>query len=148
MNRILILVLLVLATTARADFFVDFAGGNDANVRANSPQGNSLENAAGFDDHFPGSGFLNTAWGSITSGNKIPAGSIIHIKSGGTYNGAIGGRVLMDNTYYSASATAANPITVFRDTTWGSGPVLIDGNAMRVAGFHAVVEIWAARIHF
>jgi len=60
----------------------------------------------------------------------IVADDTIKIKSGTTHGG---GQVQIDGSYY-ADTTLANPITIQRDTTWGTGSVIFDGTGVTVGG--------------
>jgi hypothetical protein len=120
-----------------AVYYVDFNGGNDANsgTSTNAPW-KTLPGSC----NAAGSGYLNSAWGSITSGSPVPAGSTIHLKSGAHYNGSVGGRVSISSKYYQP-ASVISPTTIERDTNWGAGSVVFDGTGMTIAVYRGMVEI-------
>src|SRR5262249_2831506 len=55
------------------------------------------------------SGFVSTAWGSITTQQKLACGDTVLLRGGTTQTAAQGGAWLIDSTYYS-SCSAGNPI--------------------------------------
>ena len=110
-----------------ATYYVDSISGNDANV--GSTQAAPWKSVPGMTGA--------SSWGAITSGNKVPAGSIIEIKAGATF---VGKRWLVDATYYQ-TGTAASPTTIRVSPSWGSGNVVIDGRGASVPTWNGGIQI-------
>ena len=118
---------LVRTGCAATTYYVDFNGGSDSNAgTTTSTAWRTIPGTRNTGD----SAFKSTSWGSINSSNKVPAGTIIKLKSGTTHSSTNGGKVLIDASYYTTSATFANPIIFQRDTSWGSGSVTVDGSGI------------------
>jgi len=124
-------ILLSHLTTCAADYYVDFQGGLDSN--SGLSRTNAWRTIPGTCDP-ANSGYLSTSWGSaFTSSSKVPPGTVFHLKSGticGTNTGC--GRINISSVFYSADATRANSILFQRDTSWGSGSVVFEGNGVIV----------------
>ncbi|HSQ00678.1 MAG TPA: hypothetical protein VL049_25925 [Candidatus Dormibacteraeota bacterium] len=79
------------------------------------------------------SGFASSAWGPITSANKVACGDVILLKGGATQTSAQGGAWRIDPSYYS-SCTPAQRIVLRVATAaeWSgsAGPFTIDGTGM------------------
>src|SRR5207247_5853848 len=65
------------------------------------------------------SGFLRTAWGSITTSAKVRCGDTVLLRGGATQTSAQGGAWRIDDGldengtgYYTLSCSSANPITI------------------------------------
>ena len=110
-----------------ATYYVDSVSGNDANV--GSTQAAPWKSVPGMTGA--------SSWGSFTSGNKVPAGSVIEIKAGATFTGK---RWLVDATYYQ-TGTAASPTTIRVSPSWGSGNVVIDGRGASVPAYNGGVQV-------
>jgi hypothetical protein len=110
-----------------AAYYVDAVAGSDANPgTSQSTPWKSVPGMSGA-----------TSWGTITSGNKLAAGSTIDIKAGSAFTGK---RWLIDTTYYqSGTSTARTTIRV--SSTWGSGNVLINGSGASVPAYNGGVQI-------
>lgn len=110
-----------------ATYYVDSISGNDANV--GSTQAAPWKSVPGMTGA--------SSWGSFSSGNKVPAGTVIEIKAGSTFSGK---RWLIDSTYYQ-SGTASSPITIRVSPSWGSGGVVIDGRGASVPAWVGGIQI-------
>jgi len=129
--RVFLLLLTMVQCCLGATYYVDFNSGSD--VAAGTSTGTAWKTIPGSrnkDD----TDYQSTVWGpgagTITISAKVQPGDTIKLKSGTTMTSNICGLVYITSDYYSSSATLANPITIMRDETWGSGTVTIDGNAM------------------
>lgn len=96
-----------LLTAARADFYVDFAGGDDTN--AGTSTGAAWK-------HCPGDSAATDTAGSHT----ITAGDIFNFKRGVTY-------YARSNITSSVSSSFSNPVTFRSLDSWGSGYATLDG---------------------
>lgn len=109
-----------------ATYYVDPAGGNDANA-------GTLQTAPW--KTIPGtrtvnsSGWLRTAWGGITTTAKLSAGDTINIKAGTTMSSSVGGKLLIDSSYYN-NGTLGAPIVIQVSATWGTGNFIYDGTGI------------------
>jgi len=116
-----------------ATYYVDFDSGSDA--RDGLSQANSWKN-------IPGT--MTTSNSGTVSGatgwKKIAAGDTIRIKSGTTHNSSKGGRIVINSSWYG-NGTAASPITIAVDPTWGSGQAVIDGSGVTVPSWAALVDV-------
>ena len=110
-----------------AAYFVDPVTGSDAN--AGTSQSAPWKSAPGMSGA--------TAWGSVTSGNKVAAGSTIDIKAGSTFTGK---RWLIDTTYYQ-SGTSTSRTTIRVSPNWGSGNVIVSGSGAAVPAYSGGVQI-------
>ncbi len=115
------------ASAFSATFYVDPAVGNDTN--AGSSQSAPWKSVPGMTGA--------SSWGSFSSGNKVPAGTVIEIKAGATFSGK---RWLIDSTYYQ-SGTASSPITIRVSPSWGSGNVVIDGRGASVPTWNGGIQV-------
>ena len=115
------------ASAIGATYYVDSVAGNDAN--AGSTQAAPWKSVPGMTGA--------SAWGSFTSGNKIPAGSVIEIKAGAAFTGK---RWVVDATYFQPG-TAASPTTIRVSPSWGSGNVVIDGRGASVPAWNGGIQI-------
>lgn len=128
--RYLLLFCLALRLGA-ASYFVDLDAGSDSNDGTST--GTAWRTIPGTRNSGD-TAYVVSAWGSITTGNKVAAGDTINLKSGTTLTSGEGGRMNVTTDYYSSSATLANPITIKRDTSWGSGSTTFDGTSITLAG--------------
>ena len=115
------------ASALSATYYVDPAAGNDTN--AGSSQSAPWKSVPGMTGA--------SSWGSIGSGNKVPAGSVVEIKAGATFTGK---RLLIDSTYYQ-TGTASSPITIRVSPSWGSGNVVIDGRGASVPTYNGGIQV-------
>src|SRR4051794_3243724 len=98
LNIVLTFMLAISEQVWAAGYFVDPVTGSDSNAgTSQSAPWKSIPGMSGA-----------TAWGSVTSGNKVPAGSSIDIKAGSIFTGK---RWLVDTTYYQ-SGTSTNRTTI------------------------------------
>jgi len=121
------------AVASAATYFVDFDSGNDANDGLSRTT--SWRNVPGT-RNLSSSGWVsgNTGWRALLPGDTIA------IKSGTTHDSGKGGRILIDSSWYG-NGTASNPITIKRDSTWGSGQIVINGLGMTVPNWQALLDI-------
>lgn len=110
-----------------ATYYVDSISGSDANP--GSTQAAPWKSVPGMTGA--------SAWGAISAGNKVPAGSVIEIKAGATFTGK---RWLVDATYYQ-TGTASSPTTIRVSPSWGSGNVVIDGSGASVPLYNGGVQV-------
>jgi hypothetical protein len=115
------------AAAMAATYYVDPGAGSDTN--AGTAQAAPWKSVPGMSGA--------SAWGSFTSGNKVPAGSVIEIKAGATFTGK---RWVVDATYYQ-SGTSTSPITIRVSPSWGSGNVVIDGRGASVPAWNGGIQI-------
>jgi hypothetical protein len=129
-------VLLSAGWVGATTYYIDFDNGNDSNsgTSTNAPWRTlpGTQNLAGTD-------WLHTSWGNgaITALSKIPAGSVIQIKAGTTYDSRDGGIIWLERTWYPEIASDYGSITIERATNWGSGPVTFDFTG--IVGLAAVI---------
>lgn len=71
---------------------------------------------------------------------QIVPGDIILIKSGATHDSTDGGRISIDSYYYD-NGTSDKPITIQRDSSWGSGSIVIDSLNTTVSTYHGTLDI-------
>lgn len=126
----LLLLLLPLSLRAAGPFFVDFDSGNDSNSgTATNAAWRTLPGTLLLDD----SGLLGN-WGTYNSSTNIPAGSVIYLKGGTTWDkNDPGGSVYIYGTggskdvYTSTGSGYGAGVIITTTNTWGSGPVILDG---------------------
>ena len=123
-------------------YYVDPATGADTNAGtlATAPW-QTIPGTRTTDD----SAYLRTAWGAITTTNKIACGDLILLKGGSTHSTTTvtnGGAWAIWPDYYTATCTAAAPITIRVATsaewTGSSGPFTIDGTGITLTSKHFV----------
>jgi hypothetical protein len=115
------------ASAFAATYYVDSVSGSDAN--AGTAQTAAWKSVPGMTGA--------SSWGSFSSGNKIPAGTVIEIKAGSTWAGK---RWLVDATYYS-NGTATAPTTIKVSSTWGAGNVVINNAGASVPTYNGANQI-------
>ncbi len=80
------------------------------------------------------SAFAATAWGAITTSNKVRCGDVILLKGGATQTNAHGGAWRLDTNYYSTTCTGSNPMQIRVATAgeWAgsTGPFTLDGSGI------------------
>ncbi len=110
-----------------ATYYVDPDGGSDA--AAGTSQGAAWRTIPGTRTT-DGSGYLNVAWGSVTTSARIGENTTIKVKSGTTHSSADGGYIWMTGAGYYE--TGCSNIVIEKDTTWSSGDTVFDGNGMTI----------------
>jgi hypothetical protein len=142
MKLTMLLIAALVTNSYGATYYVDFAAGNDAS--AGSGQGTAWKTIPGTktaDD----STYVTASYGGgvVSTTARVQAGDTFLLKSGTTHNSANGGKVLIDSTYYVTNADLSNPITIRRDSTWGSGgEIMFDGtNINLTAGGFGLIHI-------
>ena len=148
-KAILTLLFVLLAVPCfAATYYVDFQGGNDQNN--GTSQATAWQTLPGTQTGNGQSGYRNSAWGGISSSNRIKPGDTIILKSGSTYSSALGGCIHMgadSSGFYTAGGSLSNPITITVDQTWGNGgPVTFNGAGMPLTdsdtvGFLAIYDL-------
>lgn len=125
--------LLFSAWSQGATYYIDLDSGVDSNAGTSS--GAPWKTIPGT-RNTADSADQSTSWGggTISSSSKVQAGDTLRIKSGTMHNSTDGGKILIGSTYYVTTATLANPITVLRDTGWGSGSTTFDGTGFTMGG--------------
>lgn len=120
-----------------AVFYVDPADGDDGNSGlSRAAPWKTIPGTRSVDD----TQWLRPAWGAVNSGNKIKGADTLEIKAGTRMSAAVGGRLLIDGTFYeNLTPTAAIRLTVSSD--WGNGPFVLDAGEMRISPFRGGVEI-------
>jgi hypothetical protein len=115
---------------AAQTYFVDFDAGNDANsgTSTNAPW-RTIPGTLTVDD----SALLGN-WGTYNSANPLPAGSIIYLKGGTTWDKTDpGGSCYIQGTggskdvYTSSGSGYGAGVVISVTNGWGSGPVILDG---------------------
>lgn len=122
---------------AAAVYYVDPATGDDAS--AGTTQAAPWKTVPGTRTAADG-GFLQVRWGAIGPTNRIRPGDVVELKAGATMTAAVGGRLVVDGTYYD-DGTPEAPITIRVSATWGSGPFTIDCTGMAATEDEACVWI-------
>ncbi|HVK56082.1 MAG TPA: right-handed parallel beta-helix repeat-containing protein [Burkholderiales bacterium] len=119
-----------------ATYYVDPASGNDSN--AGTSQSSPWKTIPGT-RNTGNSGWLRSAWGSISSSSKLQPGDVIQLKAGGAMGSSVGGRLLIDGTYYN-NGSANAPIIIQVSPSWGSGNFTYDMSGVSP-------EQWSGLIH-
>jgi hypothetical protein len=142
MSRFVVLTLLLgfgihAGSAWAATYYVDPVSGSDANPGTSQTSAwRTLPGTRTASD----SGYVTSAWGSITSSNKIRAGDTIYLKAGTSHTSANGGRIVFDSTYYS-NGTSASPISVRVSPSWGTGNFTINGTGMSIPTYFGMLFI-------
>ena len=84
--------------------------------------------------------WLRQAWGDRTSAQKFEPGDTIELKAGRTMQAAIGGRLVIDSTFYH-NGTATAPITIRVSADWGNGHFTYNMAGMAVPAYDSMVLI-------
>lgn len=123
-----------------ATYYIDFASGNDAS--AGTSTGSPWKTLPGT-RNAGDTDYQSSSWGggTISSTNKVPAGTVFKIKSGTTHGSANGGRIEINSTFYATNAGAGSPITIQRDTAWGTGAITFDGTGMTIGTWAALFMV-------
>lgn len=85
------------------------------------------------------SDWLRTAWGGVTTSNKVASCSKLSIKGGTIHASTSGGRVSVDSTWYS-NGTEACPTEIKVKSGWGTGVWTIDGTGMSIAIYEGAID--------
>ncbi|OPY69482.1 MAG: hypothetical protein A4E57_01169 [Syntrophorhabdaceae bacterium PtaU1.Bin034] len=112
-----------------AVYYVDPQNGSDSNPGTQALPWKNIPGTCELDN----SGFL-TPSGWV----RVNAGDTIRIKSGTT----IHNRLHIDSTWYQ-NGTSSAPITVRRDESWGTGPVVFDGGQQTLGVWDSLVFIYS-----
>lgn len=107
-------------------YYVDPVNGNDSN--SGLSQDNAWKTVPGT-MKADGSAYLNAAWGDITTGNKIQAGTRIEIKAGSRFDSSFAGQLMIEDAYYE-NGTPDAPVTIAVSETWGKGNLIYDGTGI------------------
>lgn len=123
-------ILLLVRSVFGATYYVDFDSGNDA--AAGTSTATAWKTIPGT-YKADGSGFLNAAWGSITTSARIPDNTIIKIKCGTTHSSAAGGYVWLGASSGHFYSLGYSSLIIQSDTTWGTGTTAtLDGDGMTI----------------
>lgn len=140
----LLIALLVCSRLAAAEYFFDLDAGVDSNT--GTSQGSPWKTPPGA-RNVGDTADAQTSWGggTISSANKVQPGDTLKFKPGTTWSSADGGKLMINSTYYSTSATESNPITFQCDTSWAAGVVTINGSGVTDGGsgfgiFHSTIS--------
>lgn len=145
MNRnssILLLILLCVSASLRLDaatYYVDPVNGNDANNGTST--GTAWKTIPGTRTTND-SGFVVSAWGSITTSARIVENTTINLRPLYVYSGTNGGFIQMNGAsgnYYTFGCTN---IVIQADQTWGTGKAVIDftGCVIPIGGFQCQID--------
>lgn len=124
------------ASALAATYYVDPSAGNDVNSGTQAAPWKTIPGTRTASD----SGWLRSAWGAISSSNRIKAGDVIEIKAGTSFTSSFAGRLLINSTFYD-SGTSSSPITLAVSSTWGSGNVTYNGSGMSIGQWDAIVML-------
>ena len=125
------------ADVSAVTYYVDVGSGNDSN--AGTSQSAPWRTIPGTRTA-NGGNWLRSTWGSVTSSNKLQPGDIIELRAGGTMTSAIGGKLVIDSSYYN-NGTSTAPITIRVSPSWGSGNFTYDMSGMTNQQYQGMVEI-------
>ncbi len=123
-----------------ATYYVDFDNGNDAAA------GTTKETAW---KTLPGTrNVANSDWRSSSYGAgvvvrntvKVAAGTTFKIKSGTRMGAPSLGRLWISSAFY-ANGTPAQPITMQRDLSWGTGQVVLDAASVVIPSYYGMIAI-------
>ncbi len=131
---ILILLLFNISVVDAATYYVDFDAGNDTS--AGTSTGTAWKTLPGT-KNTGDTAYVTTSYGggTISTTNKVPAGTIFVMKLGTTHDSTDGGRIYMSSgggEFYN-DYTSASPVTFTVDESWGTGQVIIDGTGFPTA---------------
>jgi hypothetical protein len=116
---------------------VDPASGNDGN--SGTTQSAAWKTIPGTKTR-NASGWLRSAWGSISSSSKVKSGDTIYIRGGTTMSSSTGGHLVIDSTFYD-NGTSNNPISIQVSPTWGTGSFTYDGAGMTIPNWYTLVML-------
>ncbi len=121
--------LLVPGGLSAATYYVDPLSGADSNT--------GLTRAQAW-QHIPGT-YKNDDSGFVAASGwvVINAGDTVRVRSGTT----ITNRLLVSADWYR-NGTSSAPVTIMRDSTWGTGAVTFDGTSQTLALFEPLVFVW------
>ncbi len=144
--RILLFILSLAAATLAvappaisATYYVDPQSGADTNPGTAAAPWRTIPGTRTTDN----TSYLRSQWGSISQSNKIRCGDIVFLRGGTTYSTTTvpnGGAWRIDPDYYTATCTAASPITIRVATAgeWSAstGALAIDGTGITNTSRH------------
>lgn len=132
---------MVWSAGAATTYYVDFDEGSDE--RAGTSPETAWRTLPGTRTA-AGSSWRQTSWGGgvISSSRKVPAGTVLKLKSGTVHGQANGGRIQIDSMFY-ANGTSNSPVRIERDPTWGSGSVRFDGAGVTLNRWEDMILVLA-----
>lgn len=126
-----------MAATTTNLFHVDFDAGNDALAGTNQATAwRTIPGSRNSGD----TGYLNAAWGAITSSARIPDNSVIKIKGGTVYDNSEGNYVWLTGASGGFWDFGCTNITIETDQTWGTGTLSTIDAAGMSAGIAAILK--------
>lgn len=119
-----------------ATYYVDFDAGNDAS--AGTSTGTAWQTIPGTRTTV-GSAYLRSAWGPFNGSNKVPSGSTIQVKAGGSHISAAGGYIWINADYYQLTG---GTVVIQSDGTWGTGTsATIDASGMTIGIAAMLIQV-------